>query len=546
MDGRAALQDNYVSRALELFAEYGTQEAITRGDRSISYAEIPAAVLSFAAGLRGHGVRPGMTVVAMTGNHPESVFLQLALHLLGCRTGFALPYTAVRVQREFVEDAGADMFIHDSDLGAELVKELASGRPPLPVLSLGPGGTGPDLVTSLPAHTPGLAPARGPGSMAAEPQSMLYTSGTTGRPKIVLHGHRFYQALLAGAQYYRAIGEPPMRHLGITPFYLPSGHMPGLLALLQGGSVVLMDGFDMPAVLAAIEGQRITSTYLAPVRLREMLEHPLLAKTDVSSLRYLNCGGSAAPPALLAQAIERLGPVVRLVYGTTEAPLIADYPFLDLDHTHPERLRSCGTPFADMRIQIRDEAGGELPAGQTGAVWVCGSLVMDGYVAQPELMAQTLVDGWLNTGDIGYDDEGGFLYLVDRAKDVVIIRKGSLTVYPQIIENALMTHPAVRDAAVIGVPAEEEGEAVHAFVVTVPGATVTADELRAVVASDLNDLYRPRHIDFVGALPLTPADKIDKKALRAMLSSAAEGSPRGPSETARLPSLPGPRTECLP
>jgi acyl-CoA synthetase (AMP-forming)/AMP-acid ligase II len=515
MESRSVLPDNYVSRALEVFADYGGQEAISCGDRSISYAEAREAVLSFAAALRDQGVRPGMTIIGMTGNHPESVFLQLALHLLGCRTGFALPYTAVRVQREFVEDADADMLIHDGDLGTELIKELASSRPLLPVLSLGPGGTRPDLLTSLPANAPGLTPGRGPGSIGAEPQSMFYTSGTTGRPKIVLHGHRFYQALLAGGQYYRATGEPPMRHLGITPFYLPSGHMPGLLALFQGGSVVLMDGFDMVAILAAIEGQRITSTYLAPVRLREMLEHPLLAKTDVSSLRYLNCGGSAAAPALLAQAIGRLGAVVRLTYGTTEAPLIADLPFLSLDPAHPERLRSCGTPFADMRIQIRDEAGAELPAGQTGTVWVCGSLVMDGYVAQPELMAQTLVDGWLNTGDIGYLDVDGFLYLVDRAKDIVIMRKGSLTVYPQIIENALRSHPAVRDAAVVGVPEEEEGEAVHAFVVTSPGATVTADELCAVVASELNEVYRPRRIHFVAALPLMPADKVDKKALRA-------------------------------
>jgi fatty-acyl-CoA synthase len=515
MESRAVLSNNYVLRALDIFAGYGTQEAISCGDRSISYAEVREGVLSFAAALHGHGVRPGMTVIGMTGNHPESVFLQLALHLLGCRTGFVLPYTAVRVQREFVEDAGADMLIHDSNLGAELIEELASSRPLLPVLSLGPGGAGPDLLASLPDDALGLPPVRGPGSIEAEPQSMLYTSGTTGRPKIVLHGHRFYEFLLDGGQYYRIIGEPPMRHLVITPFYLPGGHMPGLLALFQGGSVVLMDGFDMVAVLAAIQRQRITSTYLAPVRLREILEHPLLAKTDVSSLRYLNCGGSAVPPALLAQAIERLGPVVRLIYGTAEAPLITDFPFLSLDPDRPERLRSCGRPFLDMQIQIRDEAGAELPAGQAGAVWVCGLLVMEGYVAQPELTARTLINGWLNTGDIGYLDADGFLYLVDRAKDIVIMRKGSLTVYPQIIENALRSHAAVRDAAVIGVPEEEEGEAVHAFVVTAPGAAVTAEELCAVVVSELNEVYRPRRIHFVAALPLTPADKVDKKALRA-------------------------------
>ncbi len=148
-------------------------------------------------------------------------------------------------------------------------------------------------------------------------------------------------------------------------------------------------------------------------------------------------------------------------------------------------------------------------------MWVSGSLVMDEYWRQPELTAQTLVDGWLHTGDIGYLDADGFLYLVDRSKDVIITGRGDQKVYSRVVEDILTSHPAILAAAVIGVPDEELGEAVHAFVVRRPGAAVTAEELHDLVATDLKALYAPRDVEFVDALPLTPMDKVDKKALRA-------------------------------
>ena len=534
MNGSAEQEQNYVVRALEFFADLAATEAIVYGNRRFSYSGVRAAVLDMAAALHRHGVRPGMCVVAVTENHPESMFLQLALHLLGCRTGFVATYAPLRDQLDFIQHAGAEILIHDSDEGGELIKELGNAAEPS-LLSLGPGGAGPDLL----ADTEAAAQARSsgaqarssaaeaappvpehfglpfdPGSVTTQPQSLFYTSGTTGQPKLVLHGHRFYQALFAGGQLYRAIGEPPMRHLGIPAFSTTSGQMPGLLALFQGGSVVLMDGFDMTTLLATLERERITSTFLSPLRLYDVLDEPLLAQTDCSRLRYLNCGGSAASPARLAQAIDRFGPVVRIVYGMTEAPLITDFPFLDHDPAHPERLRSCGKPFADARVEIRDDDGSVLPPGETGEVWVAGTLVMDEYWGQPELTAATLIGGWLDTGDVGYLDEDGYLYLVDRSKDIVITGKGAAKVYSRVVEDILVSHPGVRAAAVIGVPDEELGEAVHAFVVPEPGATVTAAQLRELVATDLKKLYAPRTVDFVDALPLTSTDKVDKKALR--------------------------------
>ncbi len=511
MDARAVPNANYVLQACDFFGTLGDAEAIVAGDRRFSYGQTRSAIFDMAAVLSEHGVRSGMSVITVVKNHPESIFLQLALHLLGCRTGFIPLYAPHRDQVDFIEHAGMDVFVHDSDLAEGLIKELSGRAKPVPVLSLGPAGAGPDLLAEL----TGDAPRFDPSSVGGEPESLFYTSGTTGQPKLVLHRQRFYQALFVGGQYYRASGEPAMRHLGIPAFSTTSGQMPGLLALFQGGAAILMHDLDMPEFLATIERERVTSTFIGPLRLYEMLDHPALAQTDYSSLRYLNCGASAPTPARLAQAIERLGPVVRLVYGMTEAPLITDLPFLDFDPEHPGRLSSCGKPFADMRIEIRDEKGAAVGTGETGAVWVSGMLVMDEYWGQPELTAQTLVDGWLHTGDVGYLDEEGFLYLVDRSKDIIITGKSDQKVYSRVVEDILATHPDVRAAAVIGVPDEELGEAVHAFVVIRPGASVTEAELRNLVATGLKELYAPRHVEFVDSLPLTGADKVNKLALRA-------------------------------
>ena len=507
--------DNYVRRTLEFFAGQGDAEAIIHGNRALSYADICRIVPGMAANLRTHGIEPGAGVAAVTANHAESVLLLLALHLLGCRAGFIAVYRPSADQLAFVQDSGAQLLVHDGDLGAELIRELGGGVRTVTVAELqGPPEAG--SVERL------IAELRG---SDREPSSLFLTSGTTGRPKLVHHGHRFYQALLAGGEYYRAVGEPPMRHLNVNGFATVSGQMPGLLALFGGGVIILPQSpdLDMGTFLDTIRDKRVTSTFVAPVRLYELIEHvdhAPASSIELSSLRYLNCGGSAASSTRLSQAIDRFGPVVRLVYGMAEAPLITDLPFLSADPAHPERLCSCGTPFADMEVEIRDERGVPVPAGETGEVWAAGTLVMAGYWGQPELTAQTVVEGWLRTGDLGYLDRDGYLYLVDRAKDVVKLRNGYSSAYSRIIEDVLVSHPAVRDAAVVGVPDDDLGEAIRAFVVTVPGAVVSEDELCELIGKRLDVIYIPRDVEFLDALPLTSADKVDKQALRAYQPSA--------------------------
>src|SRR5579859_357168 len=514
---RRTAEPSYVVQVLDFFARMGSAEAIVHGERRYTYAETRAAVLAMATALTARGVRGGMTAVAVTRNHPESIILLLALHLLGCRAGFVAAQEPHEDQLAFISRADPDLLITDSGLADELIGDAlaAAARP---VLGLGPGTGRPDLLAEMVMAAAGSqANGEGAGGAGAdhEPQSLFHTGGTTGPAKLVRHGQRFYQAIFLRGQLYRAHGEPGGRHLGVAPFATTNRQLPALLALFQGGAAVLMTEFGAAELLGTIERERVTSTLLTAPQLRAALTDPALGHTDCATLRHLSCGGSAAAAADLVQAIERLGPVLRVVYGMTESPLIAYYPGMDLDPEHPQRLRSCGTAYATNKIEVRAEDGTVLAPGATGTVWVAGPLVMDGYAGQPELTSSVLEDGWLCTEDIGYTDADGYLYLVDRAADVIITGRPPARVYSGMVEAVLAGHAGGGAAAVIGVPDAGTGQAVAAFVVRAHGTGVTAAELRELVAGELGETAAPREVRFVDELPMTYADKVDKKALRA-------------------------------
>jgi acyl-CoA synthetase (AMP-forming)/AMP-acid ligase II len=510
---------NYVVSALGRFAGYGDREAIVSTARRLTYADLRREVTQLAATLWARGIRPGSSIAVLAGNRPETVVFQFAAHLIGCRTVWVAAYTPVREQVDYLRRSGSDYFVYDTgrylDLGAQLLGDWDG-----PVFCLGPGGAGPDLLAPD-AHDPGSSYTVG-----ASPGSLFCTGGTTGRAKLVHHEERFFLALLAIGQAWLASGAPALRHLALTGFAHVSGQMTNLLMLFTGGTVVLGDGLDIPALLDLIAAEHIMSTLLTPVQVYELLDHPALESADLSSLLLLNVGGAPVFPSRLRQAAERLGPVVRLVYGLSEAAFVTDYRGVMPDPEHPQRLRSCGTAFADARIEIRDEDGKLRPPGEVGEVWVAGSLVMSGYWGEPELTRETLADGWLRTGDLGYVEDDGYLYLVDRAKDMIITGRGAANVFSKPVEDVLASHPEVRAAAVIGVPDEALGEAVYAYVVLAPGATVTGDELRALVTAELREYCAPSVVEFADTLPLTGMGKVDKKALKARHAVAAGGAER--------------------
>ncbi|MFK4086682.1 class I adenylate-forming enzyme family protein [Kribbella sp. NPDC020789] len=491
------ISGNYVQRVLELFGQFAGRPALVRGARRATYGELAADVLRIAAVLRDAGIRPGGKVLVTAANCFDAPALQLALHLHGCRVLWCAPITSRREIDRFAVLADADALVYDEE--AELGPELATALAPMPSYGLN------ELVART-AATPyeiGDVPA---------PDSVLQTSGTTGDPKLVHHTQAFYAQILELAAAFVSNGFPLLRHYSGSPLWLASGQITSFFNLFTGGVLFLTDTWSPEEFYRTVSTERITSTYVTPPMLYEVLDHPGGEDYDCSSLFMLNIGAGPATPARLRQGIARFGPVLRIVYGLSEAVVVTAQPGLTEDPAHPERLASAGTAYGDVELEIRDEDGNVLGPGQDGEVWVRSKLSFAGYLGKPELTAETLVDGWLRTRDLGHLDADGYLFLVDRVHDMIVTTRRNWAIFCRPIEDALGNHPAVRTAAVIGVPDPVVGEAVHAFVVT--RSPVTADELRAWVAEQLNDMWSPAAIDFVAELPLTKIAKVDKVALR--------------------------------
>ncbi|WP_229405374.1 class I adenylate-forming enzyme family protein [Micromonospora sp. NBRC 110038] len=517
----------YVHEALELFAGFGDREALVGGGRRLTYLDVAAQVRGMAGALTHGGVRPGAAVLVMLGNAVEGPLLQLALHLLGCRTMWVAPVTSRREVDDFVRLSRPEAFVYDARDGDGLGPRIAADLAGVPVFCLGPGGAGPDLTTASPGPDATSA-SPGPGLAAAdldagaglpidvpEPESFLQTSGTTGTPKLVHHRESFYRQVLALAAGFRSGGIPLLRHLSHSPMWLASGQITTLVNLFSGGVLFLRERWDPAAFIATVGRERINSTFVTPPMLYEVLDHPDLPGADFSAMFMFNVGAGPAAPARLRQAIARFGPVLRIVYGLSEAVVITAQPGLTEDPEHPERLRSCGRAYGDVAVEIRDADGAVLPAGVDGEVWVRTKLSFAGYHGQPELTAETLVDGWVRTRDVGHLDDDGYLYLVDRLADRILTRQRSWPIYSRPIEDVLAGHPQVRAAAVIGVPDEVAGELPYAYVVAAPGATVTEAELIDLVIAELSETWAPGAVEFVDALPLNRSAKVDKLALRA-------------------------------
>jgi acyl-CoA synthetase (AMP-forming)/AMP-acid ligase II len=345
------------------------------------------------------------------------------------------------------------------------------------------------------------------------------TGGTTGQPKGVMNTHRSTQTFCAhfmiGCTY--GADEKPV-NLAAAPMT----HTAGLLSIpctARGGTVVVLSKPDPALLLAAIPKHRVTELFLPPTVIYRLLDIPDLGrKVDFSSLKYFMYGAAPMSVEKLKLALEVIGPCMMGGYGQTEAPAsIAYLPpgehFANGRVAPDERLSSVGRPNPLIRVEIMDDAGRILPQGATGEICVRGDLVMKGYYKAPEKTAETIVDGWLHTGDIGHLDAEGCLHLTDRKKDMIIT--GGFNVYPSEVEQVIWGHPAVQDCAVIGVPDEQWGEAVKAVVELNAGQAATAAELIALCKARLGSVKAPKSVDFVDSLPRSPVGKVLKKELRA-------------------------------
>ncbi|MFJ3877868.1 AMP-binding protein [Streptomyces sp. NPDC090077] len=521
MHDTAAPFRSHVEEILDALGEDPGREALVHGDRRMSAGELRALVHRTARALRSRGVERGRTVTLLAGNLPETLAARYAAGLLGCAVNHLYSGLSAEVHADILRDVETRTLIADP-AHRERAAELARRVPLERVLLLGTDGgadpdadpaPGPDLLELAAAEPSDALPG------AARPQDVCtirHTGGTTGHPKAICT--TFGQWRSAGPVWS---DEEPVRTLVCTTL----AHAAGLMAdstLHHGGTVVLLGGFEAGSVLAAIERERITHTFLLPPLLYQLTDHPDADRTDTSSLRLLTYGGCASSPARLTAAVRRFGPVLNQFYGQNEAGGISILTPQDHDPARPELLRTAGRAMEGVEVAVRDADGRHLPTGEHGEICVRSPHVMQGYWKQPELTAEVLRDGWLHTGDIGFVDADGYLTIVDRLKDMIVVVGGH--VYTAELEDVLNSHPQVLQSAVLGVPDASLVERVHAVVVRTPGGDVGETELRAVVRDRKGAMYEPARIVFTDALPLTDAGKPDKKLLRSRAAARAGAS----------------------
>jgi len=420
------------ARILDNLSAHPDREALVDGAQRVSYRQARSRVLRMAEALRERGVGRRDTVALFTTNRVEAVLLQLAIHLAGARLSFIPPEPALSEQRGFLERAEVSAFIFDPAISR--AAELSRLVEPRVVLTLGAADQGEDLF-ALMDKQPGTMTGRAGREDVA---TLFYTGGTTGRPKMVLHPHSYYGALVMASARRKAECPTPQRFLVCTLVNHSSGHISAILALLAEGTAVLLDGFDAAQVIATIHREKITSVMLVPPMLSEVLDHPSFPEGGFPDLIRVHYGGAPTTSARIRQALERFGPVLRQTYGLTEVPVVTLFEPLDHDDSVPGRLNAVGKPLAGVgelgEISLRDERG-EVEPGGIGEVCVRSPLVMKEYWHDPEMTAKVIKDGWFHTGDLGRWDDDGFLHLVDRVKDVIITGQTSANVYSSCLRT---------------------------------------------------------------------------------------------------------------
>ncbi|WP_219502227.1 class I adenylate-forming enzyme family protein [Nonomuraea ceibae] len=466
-----------------------------------------------------YGVRKGDRVAVAMRNYPEwSIAFSAAL----AAGAIAVPLNAWWTEKELaygVSDSGAKVIVADGERAARLTGTgvpliVARGEVPAGARSfedvLGvvePGVRLPDVELS-----------------PEDPATIFYTSGTTGSPKGALGSHRnlgqapmtvayglMRAVTMAGKDYTEASAVRRVTLLTVPLFHVTGCFSALMTTIFSGGGLVLMYKWDPKQALELIEREKVTAMIGVPTNAWQLMSHPDFGKHDLSSLTTLGYGGAPAPPKLLERITANLPDrAPSNGYGMTETTALAignggaDY------QAKPD---SIGRPTAVVDVRVVDPMGEELPPGEVGELCLRGPNVIMGYWNKPQATAETFVDNWLHTGDLARIDEEGFVYIVDRAKDMVI--RGGENVYCAEVEAALFEHPAVDDVAVIGVPHDELGEEVGAVIRLAPGASATREELTAFLADRIAKFKIPAHVWFRDTeLPRNPGGKILKTRLR--------------------------------
>jgi len=507
-------------------ARFGAAEAVVDGDRRVTYAELAGAVTDAARALVASGVERGERVAVWAPNSLEWMVAALGVQTAG---GVLVP-----VNTRFKGTEAADV------IGRSRARALFTTRGFLdtdyPALLAGAGVALADLRhTVLLSGDPeagelGWAEflARGAGVSDADvdariavigpddPSDVLYTSGTTGSPKGVVMAHR--QTLRTFLDWCDwADLRAGDRYLIVNPFFHMFGYKAGFLAsLMRGATVIPVPVFDAGTVLELVERERVTVLPGPPTIHHSLLDDPDRGRRDISTLRVTTIGATDIPVDLIRRVREEL-PFERILtgYGLTEAGTVTGCrPDDDFEHM----ATTVGVPLPGFEVQTVDQTGADTPVGEPGEILVRGDGVTRGYLDDPEATAAAIdADGFLHTGDLGAFDADGYLRIVGRIKDMIIV--GGFNAYPAEIENLLLRHPRIAQAAVIGVPDERLGQVPMAFVVLTDGPPIEGPELVKWARGEMANYKAPRAVEFLDTLPLNATGKVEKNELRARVSA---------------------------
>ena len=499
------------SLVVNAIARFADRPAIADGHVRWSYRQLGDVVARFIAVFRNAGLERGAAVSVLASNRAESWAVICAAMVMGLRYTPLHPMAAEDDHVFIVEDAEIDCLIVEAGKFDERGRAIKARWPGLKhLLSFGAADGLVDVLAELPRVEP--APLVDE-SAVGEIAWLAYTGGTTGRSKGVMLPHRCVTTM-ATLLYSDWDWPSDIRYIAATPI----SHAAGVTlytVMMRGGFARLVQGFEAESYCRVVAEEKITAAFLVPTLIYNLIDvTELRARYDLSSLEMIVYGAAPMSPDRLREAMGIFGPVFVQLYGQTEAPqCITTLRKADHDPAKPHRLGSCGRPNPLVDVRLFDSDMREVAVGKPGEICVRGTLVMDGYWKRPEATGEAFRGGWLHTGDVAVKDEEGYLYIVDRTKDMII--SGGFNIYPREVEDALMAHTAVASAAVIGIPDQKWGEAVKAFVVLKAGANVGAAELQAHVKEKRGAPWSPKAIDFVSDIPVTGLGKIDRKALRA-------------------------------
>lgn len=508
---QATMSPNYGTVIVEALTRFRDREAFVLGDRRVTYAEVADTTARILAVFRDLGIRQGCGVGVLSPNAPEVFMSQAATFLSGARYSGLHPMGSVDDHVILCDDAEIELLVvHPkfADIGAKVAELAASVKN---IVTLGDTNGLPSLLDMIKSVDPG--PLRALPVDEEEVGWLQYTGGTTGRPKGAMLSHR---ALVQETQSIslgwglpatpRYLASSPITHAAVLPL-LPT--------LMRGGTVILHQGFDPENWLHTVEQEHINYAFVVPTMLYTMLDKLDPRAFDTASLESLVYGAAPMSAPRIRETQEVFGPVVMQAYGQTECLGMTTSLRSD-EHdpvNRPELLASCGRPVPGVQVELLNDADEPVRGDEVGEICVRSRNVMNGYWKRPQETRDALRGGWLHTGDMGRRDDEGFFYIVDRKKDMIVT--GGFNVFAKEVEDVIAQDTGVSAVAVIGIPDEKWGEAITAFIVERPGATVDVEAITASVRAHKGPHQAPKRVEVVTELPMTAVGKIDKKALRA-------------------------------